>query len=195
MPPEPTSNEDVRAAWEANAEWWDDYIGREGNEFHRVLVAPAQMRLLALAAGDRVLDIACGNGQFAREMARAGAQVVACDFSPKFIERARRHTAAEGIDNIEYHLADATDEAALRALADQPIDAAVCTMALMDIVDISPMLRAVHAMLCPGGRFVFSVSHPCFQNDGTRMFVEREDRDGEMVTTRGVRITRYLTSE
>ena len=189
------SNDDVRAAWEANAEWWDDYIGREGNEFHRVLVAPAQMRLLGLKPGDRVLDIACGNGQFAREMARAGASVVACDFSSKFIERARRHTAAEGIDGVEFHVVDATDEAALRALAGSPFDSAVCTMALMDTVDISPLLRAVHAMLRSGGRFVFSVSHPCFQNDGARMFVEREDRDGEMVTTRGVRITRYLTSE
>ena len=83
-------NAAVRAAWESNAEWWDDYVGREGNEFHRVLVAPAQMRLLALTLGERVLEVACGNGQFAREMARTGAIVVASDFSEKFVEREDR---------------------------------------------------------------------------------------------------------
>src|SRR6266487_3264200 len=113
-------NDAVRAVWESNAEWWDDYIGREGNEFHRVLVAPAQMRLLALTPGERVLEVACGNGQFAREMARAGAVVVASDFSEKFIERARRHTEAEGLGNVEFHVADATDEGQLRALSPDP---------------------------------------------------------------------------
>ncbi len=193
VPDESASNEDVRSAWEANAEWWDDYVGHEGNDFHRTLIAPAQMRLLALQPGERVLDVACGNGQFAREMARAGAKVVACDFSSKFIERAQRHTEAEGISSIEYHVADATDESAMSALSADPFDAAICTMALMDIADISAMLRAVHRMLRPGGRFVFSVTHPCFQVEGARMFAEREDRDGQMVTTRGLRISQYLT--
>src|SRR2546423_4561517 len=184
----------VRAAWESNAEWWDDYIGREGNEFHRVLVAPAQMRLLALTPGERVLEVACGNGQFAREMARAGAIVVASDFSEKFVERAQRHTEAEGIGNVEFRVADATDEAQLRALSAEPFDAAVCTMALMDMAELAPMLRGVRSVLRPNGRFVFSVTHPCFQTEGARMFVEREDRDGEMVTVHGLRISKYLTA-
>ena len=186
-------NAAVRAAWESNAEWWDDYVGREGNEFHRVLVAPAQMRLLALTLGERVLEVACGNGQFAREMARAGAIVIASDFSEKFVERARRHTDAEGIENVEFHVADATDEAQLRALSAEPFDAAVCTMAMMDMAELAPMLRAIRSILRPGGRFVFSVTHPCFQTEGARMFVEREDRDGEMVTVHGLRISKYLT--
>ena len=188
-------NAAVRAAWESNAEWWDDYVGREGNEFHRVLVAPAQMRLLALTLGERVLEVACGNGQFAREMARTGAIVVASDFSEKFVERARRHTDAEGIENVEFHVADATDEAQLRALSAEPFDAAVCTMAMMDMAELAPMLCAIRSVLRPGGRFVFSVTHPCFQNEGARMFVEREDRDGEVVTVHGLRISKYLTPE
>ena len=188
-------NNAVQAAWESNAEWWDDSVGREGNEFHRVLVAPAQMRLLGLTAGERVLEIACGNGQFAREMARAGAVVVASDFSEKFVERARRHTEAEGLANVDFHVADATDEAQLRALSAEPFDAAVCTMAMMDMAELAPMLRAVRRVLRSGGRFVFSVTHPCFQTEGARMFVEREDRDGEMVTVHGLRITKYLTQE
>ncbi len=35
--------EENQRTWEATAEWWDDQIGPEGNEFHSKLIAPAQM--------------------------------------------------------------------------------------------------------------------------------------------------------
>ena len=75
----------AREAWEKNAAWWDEYIGADGNAFHRELIAPSQLRLLDLSRGERVLDIACGNGQFAREMAQNGADVVAFDRSETFM--------------------------------------------------------------------------------------------------------------
>ncbi len=34
----------------------------EGNDFVEVLIWPATLRLLALQPGQRILDIACGNG-------------------------------------------------------------------------------------------------------------------------------------
>ena len=55
-----------------NAAFWDERMG-EGNDWHRLLIAPAQERLLALQRDELVLDVACGNGQFARHMARLGA--------------------------------------------------------------------------------------------------------------------------
>ena len=70
MSKEQPDNQSVQDAWVANARWWDDYVGAEGNEFHRTLVAPAQLRLLALQPGERVVEFACGNGHFAREMDR-----------------------------------------------------------------------------------------------------------------------------
>ena len=181
-----------RAAWRKNAAWWDDHIGAEGNAFHRELVAPAQLRLLGLRRGERVLDIACGNGQFARAMAGEGAEVVAFDFSETFIERARQHTERAGIAGIDYRVVDATDERELRSLGDGRFDAAVCTMALMDISDIEPLLAVLPELLTPGGRFVFSVPHPCFNSTGTRMLVEQEERDAELVITHAVKVVSYL---
>ena len=65
-------NEESRAIWDTNAAFWDDYMGDAGNDFHRELVAPAAARLLALQPGETVLEIACGAGLFARQMAQAG---------------------------------------------------------------------------------------------------------------------------
>ena len=37
----------------------------EGNAFHKLLIEPNQIKLLKIRRGDLILDVACGNGQFA----------------------------------------------------------------------------------------------------------------------------------
>jgi len=56
---------------------------------------------LDVRPGERVLDVACGNGQFAREMARFGASILAFDVSETFVERARAHSGDAGITSID----------------------------------------------------------------------------------------------
>jgi 2-polyprenyl-3-methyl-5-hydroxy-6-metoxy-1,4-benzoquinol methylase len=143
--------------WNRIGGWWDEYIGPEGNEFHRNVVAPVTEQLLEIRPGERVLDVACGNGQFSRRLAELGASVVAFDLSASFVERARAHTTS---DRIEYHVADATDESRLIAFGE--FDAAVANMALMDVPEVEPLFRALGKVLRPGGRFVFTIIHPCF---------------------------------
>ena len=113
--------------WNANAAWWDDRIG-DGNEFQTDLIEPASERLLAISPGDQILDVACGAGRFARRMAGLGGRVIAIDNSSEFIERARLRTPNES--SIEYHVADATNTAAMLNFGIGRFDKAVCTMAL-----------------------------------------------------------------
>ncbi len=185
--------EDLAAAagrvWDRNAAFWDSRMG-EGNDFHLQLVRPASERLLAIVPGERVLDVGCGNGLVARRLAELGARVLACDVSPKMIEAAR--TRGDGEGRIEYRVADATDEAQLRALGNGGVvDAAVANMVLMDIPTVEPLARALSALLRPGGRFVFAVSHPCFHTTGTRLVMEEELADGRTRICHGVKVTRY----
>lgn len=184
-------NQETRELWEQIAPVWDDFMGAEGNSFQTVLIGPATERLLGIQPGERVLDIACGNGSFSRRLAQLGAYVVACDFSANFIERAKLRTT-ENADRIEYRVIDATDYEQLMSLGEGQYDAAVCTMAIMDMAAIEPMLSALTRLLEPGGRFVFSVMHPCFNNMGTTKLVEEEDRAGEIVTTYSMKVRRYL---
>ncbi len=75
---------------------------------------------------------------------------------------------------------------------DGPFDAVVCTMAIMDIPVIEPMLQAVRTLLKPQGRFVFSVMHPAFNSNGARKVEEQEDRHGELRVVRSMKVTSYL---
>jgi SAM-dependent methyltransferase len=181
---------ETRAIWDAKAEFWDAGMG-EGNAFQLVLVAPAAERLLRVRAGERVLDVACGNGVFARRLAQLGARVTATDFSPRFLDLAQARSAASG-EAIDYRLADATDEGQLVALGKGAFDAVVCNMALMDMPMIDPLFRAVRRLLRPGGRFVFTVPHPAFASNASVHVMELEDRAGELVEARSIRMHDYL---
>jgi 2-polyprenyl-3-methyl-5-hydroxy-6-metoxy-1,4-benzoquinol methylase len=185
------ANEETRQAWQENAAFWDARMG-EGNDFVDVLTWPPTEQMLEIAPGERVLDVACGNGLTSRRMAALGAEVVAFDFAPAMIEHARRRTT-EHAGRITYHVLDATDVSALLALGEGAFDAALCAMALFDMAEIEPVLRALSRLLRPGGRFVFSVLHPCFNHQYMTHLAELEDRDGEMVTTYAVKVFGYMT--
>jgi SAM-dependent methyltransferase len=60
----------------------------------------------AVSAGQEVLDVAAGTGNFALLAAAEGASVVASDLTPHLIERGKQRTANEGVD-IEWLEADA----------------------------------------------------------------------------------------
>ncbi len=182
---------DVQSRWDTNATFWDGKMG-EGNQFHRILIEPATLRLLDLKPNERVLEIACGNGQFARKMTSLGAQVLATDFSPAMIERARAHREPFN-DRVDYRVLDATDADALNALSTHAFDAVISNMAIMDMAEIDPLFRAFPHLLKPQGRFVFTTQHPCFNNSGMRLTVEEEDRSGEIIETRALKLTWYLT--
>lgn len=192
MPVQPDDpNREVMAIWNENAHFWHERMG-EGNDFVRVLQWPAIERLLAIRPGERVLDIATGNGLMARRLGRLGARVTAFDFAPQMVEIASQQTTAEDGD-IAYLCLDATDETALLALGEGSFDAALCNMALFDMAEIEPLFRALRRLLEPGGRFVFTLMHPCFNQPFASRLVEQEDRDGEIVTTYAVKVIGYLT--
>jgi ubiquinone/menaquinone biosynthesis C-methylase UbiE len=185
----PEYDNKVVGAWDRLAEWWDDKIG-DGNEFQDYLIEPPTERKLALKAGEQVLDIACGAGRLARRMAGIGAVVTAIDQAERFLNRARERTK-ENKDRIEYLRLDATDPAAILSLGKGRFDAAVCTMALMDMSSITPLISALPTLLKAQGRFVFSVTHPVFNSGTARHIAEQYEQDGEIIVKSGISVTDY----
>jgi ubiquinone/menaquinone biosynthesis C-methylase UbiE len=74
-------------------------------------LAPAAQVLCdacAVSAGQEVLDVGAGDGNFALACAREGASVVACDLSPGMVERGRARSEAEGYA-VEWVVGDAEE--------------------------------------------------------------------------------------
>ena len=114
-------------------------------------------REVNIRPGQRVLDIACGNGWFARKLARSGASVVAVDISSRLLEHARVRSA--GLD-IKYHNADVTKPGALDALEKNRFDTAVCNMAVQDLSSLETFFCGSLLSVRPGGRLIISLVHP-----------------------------------
>lgn len=187
-----TPHQFTRDAWEANADVWDSRMGDEGNDFFNLLCWPSLVSLLDVQPNRHYLDIACGNGLTSRRLAALGAQVTAFDFSANLIEKAKaRSTNYQS--RITYHVIDATSEEQLLSLGEQVFDAALSNMALFDMTDIETLFRTLPKLLKPGGTFVFSLTHPCFNNASSMHVAEEMDDDGEIKTVYSVKVSRYMT--
>lgn len=93
-------NEETREVWNQNAAFWNERMG-EGNDFVEVLIWPATERLLKLQPGERILDVACGNGLSSHRLAALGAEGMAFDFAEEMIAYARQRTTKHG-DRINF---------------------------------------------------------------------------------------------
>lgn len=154
--------ENDKLIWDENAEFWDHCMGDESNEFHRKVVRPKVNELLHPKAGDFILDVACGNGNYSAYMAEKGAHVVACDYSDKMIELAKVRQERYK-DKIDFFTIDATDEMQLKTLKkDRKYNKITSLMAIMDISNIVPLFQTIHEFLEDDGIFVFATQHPCF---------------------------------
>lgn len=153
---------------------------------------PSLVSLLVPQPGQRILDIACGNGLTSRRLAALGANVTAFDFSANLIEKARARSSNLP-SLISYYVIDATDEQQLLSLGQESYDSALSNMALFDMADIETLFRTLPRLLKPTGTFVFSLMHPAF-NNASSMHVMEEFDDGEIKTIYSVKISRYMTS-
>lgn len=132
--------------------------------------------------GKKVLDLACGEGWFARWCVSRGAREVdACDISVNMLRKAesRTTTAKSQADKLSapattVHIATDVDNAYREGVINYsrvdmeelvlqtgpPYDLVFCGLALHYIVNITNVVQQVHTSLVPGGLFVFSIEHP-----------------------------------
>jgi SAM-dependent methyltransferase len=148
--------------WPELAEWYDAKQGDTGDLWHRELIDPPLIALVGDVRGKRLLDLACGNGYLARRFAREGAVVVGVDASSPIVERAAARERTERL-GIVYLVRDA---GSMPNLSEASFDVVLCNMALMDMPDVTGPFREVARLLVPGGRFVASLCHPCFDVPG-----------------------------
>lgn len=144
------------ASWDSVASWYDSLVGDKGSEYHRQVVIPGTLRLLGLQRGERVLDLACGQGVLSQALYQQGAQVTGVDLSHELIQRARQRSPRA----IRYLVADARN---LDILPDEAFDAITCVLAAQNIDPIEPVFAECARLLKPDGRLALVISHPAFR--------------------------------
>jgi ubiquinone/menaquinone biosynthesis C-methylase UbiE len=135
------------ARYDSIAEWYDaEFATTRLGLSARAIV----LRLLGDGPG-RLIDVGCGGGAHAVELAEHGWSVVGVDISNAQLELARRR----GVEVVEADAADLPFE-------DASFDAAVSIFTHTDVDDFAALTREVARVLRTGGQFVYLGIHPCF---------------------------------
>jgi 2-polyprenyl-6-hydroxyphenyl methylase/3-demethylubiquinone-9 3-methyltransferase len=148
----PVDNEIYNAPGDA---WWD-----ENQPLHtlRTFMNPARMQYFTSVfsargvdpAGKVVIDIGCGGGLFAEDVARLGASVIGIDPAPGAIAAARKHAAGAGLP-IDYRTGPGEHLPADDACA----DIVYCVDVLEHVADVDAVVGEAARVLRPGGLFLF----------------------------------------
>lgn len=153
-------------AWDAQAAWYDRLVGEDGSDYHKEVILPGAMQLLAANAGERILDLGCGQGVFCRQLAAAGVRVTGVDLSSELIARARRYEIENPLNRhtstfIDYRVEDAC---ALPAdLRTGSYDGAVSILSAGNMESIDGFFEGAAQAVKKGGRLVVVIMHPCFR--------------------------------
>jgi len=146
---EPTAT--LREVWEAHADEWTEWARRPGHDsywrFHRdafLALVPAPGRL--------TLDVGCGEGRVARDLAALGHRVLVLDPTATLPRRAAE--AGGGLLGV------LRADGAHLPLADAAAVLVVAFMTLQGTDDMPGAVREFGRVLRPGGRLCIAVEHP-----------------------------------
>ena len=158
------------------SEWYGEdlaYIHDAGFGDFALGAAPGILEILRRngTSDGLIVDLGCGSGLWARELAGAHYDVLGLDISEAMIDIAR-----ERVPEAEFRVA---------SVFEAEIPACVAVTALGEVLnylfdpgtDLALLLHRVYEALVPGGLFVFDVAEPGQVARGvkTRGFTERED--------------------
>jgi SAM-dependent methyltransferase len=139
-------------SWEPEASNWIAWAREPGHDAYWYY-RDAFFDEIVPPPGRATLDLGCGEGRVARDLAARGHRVTGVDSSPSLVA-----AATEADPEGKYLVADA------RAL---PLEAAafdliVAYNSLMDIDDMPGAVAEAARVLEPGGRFCVCLTHPFF---------------------------------
>ena len=142
----------ARDHWEQQADAWIALTRADPD--YELLNKPSFLEIVP-PPGRLTLDVGCGEGRLARELATLGHRVVGIDGSATLARAARASTPS-----IPVGLADASK----LPVASGAADLVVCFMVLMDIEDLDQTIAELARVLAPRGVLCAAIMHPIFSS-------------------------------
>lgn len=144
--------------WGKVANWYNNLIENDKNNYQTRVILPNLLRILNIKKGDKILDIACGQGFFSRAFHELGAKVTGIDISSELIAHAQKHSSPE----IDYQIGTAHDLGKI-VKENMLFDKAVIVLALQNMDEINKILEEINRKLTSHGTLVIVLNHPCFR--------------------------------
>ncbi len=122
---------------------------------HKLVGKPKFLDFVGDVENKRVLDLGCGTGHIAHELALRGAHVVAVDLSSRFIEQAQA-----SYSNVDFRILSGAN---LNGLESASFDKVIMVMVLVNVAnikDFAAIFRECARVLKKGGELLMSTAHP-----------------------------------
>ncbi len=168
-------------SWGGVAGWYDTLLEKGDDTYQTKVILPNLIRGMSIHKGVRVLDLACGQGFFARAFALEGAEVAGVDISSELIGLAQKQSPKE----IKYFVHSADD---LGVFTDGYFEKITIVLSLQNIEAPHKVFKACARILKPGGKLFIVLNHPAFR-------IPKESSWGfdDIAKTQYRRIDRYMS--
>jgi ubiquinone/menaquinone biosynthesis C-methylase UbiE len=143
-------------SWEKSSKWYKKIVGDEGHYFHQAVIFPKIKELVDISKMVAVLDLACGQGIFERQINK-NSDYVGVDISRSLIEEAKKKS------QNSRHIFLTADVSKKLPLKKNYFDLVVIILALQNIRDIDGVIKNAVIHLKNGGEFLIILNHPIFR--------------------------------
>ena len=149
---DPFSDAKIVESWGKNASSWTAAVREEQIESRRLITDKAIIDTILSRSPRSVLDIGCGEGWLARELATRNIHVVGVDAVPGFIEVAQR------VGGGDFRAMSYEEIAAGKLRVS--VDVVVCNFALLGKESVEGVFRVAPSLLNSHGSFLVQTLHP-----------------------------------
>ncbi len=149
----PRNKKEGETSWGKVAGWYADLL-KDDNTYQTRVILPNLKRLLDLKKGEKVLDLACGNGFFSAEFTKT-AKVIGVDIARNLIEQARKN-----VPSANFFVSSAEK---MEFLDDNSVSKIVIVLAIQNMESPHLVFKECARILKPGGSLHIVLNHPAFR--------------------------------
>jgi len=139
-----------------------------------VLIPAISRQIPQAKKGQKLLDLACGNGTFYKLFTSKGYEYTGVDVSPDMVDLAKRK-----YPNGKYLVADATTFTSSLKEKFEMVTAILLLPSLVNLKKVKQAVQECQKALEPGGSVVFAVPHSCFDMYMRKGILGKEDVETE----------------